>query len=268
MVFRKNDLYASDIRYNELPGEIFFLKLDYDGGIIVFMINNIGYSVSVEDYELGSFQLLNKNINNSNFSQRIMKILSEFGNSVDLRYIKPFSEIKINGKEIKVDNSKMINSIDKLFNTTLSYVKNDFSSYHFPFNFHKIIIHYRYEFRNPSLNGYWAYTPEYIYKVTFAYTDSLTIFERQGNDEPKEAFRIYMGIYKYSRHILYKVINLVLQSKIKANDYEIEISGKTVTINNIDVKVQDKVINDITDSIKNQIEYIISTVKNKLNMLA
>jgi len=36
----------------------------------------------------------------------------------------------------------------------------------------------------------------------------------------------------------------------------------------MDVKVEDKVVNDITDSIKNQIEYIINTVKNKLNMLA
>ncbi len=47
-----------------------------------------------------------------------MKILSEFGNSVDLTYIKAFSEVKINGKEIKVDNNKMINLIDKLFHTT------------------------------------------------------------------------------------------------------------------------------------------------------
>jgi len=267
MVFRKNDLYASDIRYNQLPGEIFFLRLDYDGGDIVFTINEIGYSVSVEDYELGSFQLLNKNINNSNFSQQIMKILSEFGNSVDLRYIKAFSEVKINGKEIKVDNNKMINLIDKLFHTTLSYVKNNFSSYHFPLNFNRIIIYYTYEFRNPSLEGYWVYNPEYIYNVVYT-PDSLIIYKRQDNNEPKEAFRIGMVIYKYSQRILYSVIKLVLQSQIKTYGYEIEIEGKNVTINNKPVKVEDKLVNDITDLIKNQIEYIINNVKNKLNMLA
>jgi hypothetical protein len=268
MVFRKNDLYASAIRYNELPGEIFFLRLDYDGGDITFTIDKIGYRVSVKDYELGSFQLINENINNSNFSQQIMKILSEFGNSVDLTYIKAFSEVKINGKEIKVDNNKMINLIDKLFHTTLSYVRNDFSYYHFPLNFNRIIIYYEYVFRNPSLNGYWVYTPEYIYSVSYTPVNKLTIFKRQDNSEPKEAFHIYTGIYKYSKRILYNVIKLVLQSKIKADSYEIEISGKNVTINNKDVKVEDKVVNDITDSIKNQIEYIINIVKNKLNMLA
>jgi len=36
----------------------------------------------------------------------------------------------------------------------------------------------------------------------------------------------------------------------------------------MDVKVEDKVVNDIKDLIKNQIEYIINTVKNKLNRLA
>jgi len=49
-----------------------------------------------------------------------MKILSEFGNSVDLKYIKAFSEVRINGEEIKVDNNKMLNLIDKLFHITLS----------------------------------------------------------------------------------------------------------------------------------------------------
>jgi hypothetical protein len=268
MVYKKNDLYTADIRYNELPGEIFFLRLDYDGGDITFTINKNSYHVHVEDYELGSFQLINRNINNSNFSQQIMKILSEFGNSVDLTYIKAFSEVKINGKEIKVDNNKMINLIDKLFHTTLSYVRNDFSSYHFPLNFDKINIYYTYVLRNPLLHNYSAYTPEYIYTVSYTPVHSLTIFKRQDNNEPKEAFRIDMSIYKYSKLILYKVINLVLQSQIKTNNYEIEISGKNVTINNKDVKVEDKVVNDITDSIKNQIKYIINTIKNKLNTLA
>jgi len=268
MVYKKNDLYAADIRYNVLPGEIFFLKLEYDGGNITFWINENSYHVSIEDYELGSFDLFNQNINNSNFSQQIMKILSEFGNSVDLEYIKDFSEVRINGKEIKVDNNKIINLIDKLFHVTLSYVRNNFSSYHFPLNFNRIIIHYTYEFRNPSLNSYWAYTPEYIYHVSYTLVDSLTIFKRQDNNEPKEAFRIGMGIYKYSQRILYNVIKLVLQSQIKTNNYEIEIEGKNVTINGKPVKVEDKLVNDIIDLMKNQIEYIINTVKNKLNRLA
>ncbi|AME30050.1 hypothetical protein AZ270_gp27 [Acidianus tailed spindle virus] len=263
----KNDLYTSVIRYNVLPDEILFLRLEYDGGDITFTINKNGYKVSVDDYELGSFVLVNRNIDNSNFSQQIMKILSKFGNSVDLTYTKASSEAKINGEEITVDNNKMINLIDKLFDTILSYVKNNFSSCHFTLDFDKVIIYYQYEFRNPKLNGYWAYTPEYIYNVSYTYGDTLTIYKKQGNDEPKEAFRIEIGIDKYSRRILSKVINLVLQSKIKTNDYEIEIEGENVTINGKHVKVEDKVVKDITDSIKNQVEYVINTVKNKLDML-
>ena len=262
----KNDLYASVIRYNALPGEILFLRLDYDGGDITFTINETGYKVSVEDYELGSFELVNRNIDNSNFSQKIMKILSKFGNSVDLTYTKALSEAKINGEEVIVDNNKMINLIDKLFHTTLSYIKNNFSSYHFPFDFDKVVIYYQYVFRNPKLNGYWAYTPEYIYSVSYT-PNSLIIYKTQGDGEPKEAFQIEMGIDKYSRRILSKVINLVLQSKIKVNDYEIEIEGENVTINGKHIKVEDKVVKDITDSIKNQVEYVINTVKNKLDML-
>lgn len=132
MVYKKNDLYAAVIRYNKEPGEIFFLKLCYDGGNITFWIHKNCYHVSVEDYELGDFVLFNKNINNSNFSQQIGKILSEFGNSVDLDYIKALSKVRINGEEIKVDNNKMINLIDKLFHTTFSYVKDNFPSYRIP----------------------------------------------------------------------------------------------------------------------------------------
>jgi len=269
MVYKKNDLYVASIRYNynEELGEIFFLKLDYDGGNITLSINKNSYHVSVKDYELGGFNLFNKNIDNSNFLRQIDKILNELGNSVDLEYIKAFSEVRINGKEIKVDNNKMINLIDKLFHTTLSYIKNNFSSYHFPLNFDRIIIYYQYEFRNSTLNSYWAYTPEYIYKVSYNYGDTLTIFKSQYNNEPEEAFKIDMGIYKYSKSILYRVINLVLQSQIKTNSYEIEISGKNVAINNRYVKVEDKVVNDVKDSIKNQIEYIINTIRSKLNAL-
>ena len=283
MVYKKNDLYATVIRYNKEPGEIFFLKLEYDGGDIRFEIRKNEYIVSVEDYESGNFYLIHRNINNSNFSQQIEKILSEFGilskfgNSVDLDYIKALSEVWIYGEKIKVDNNKMINLIDRLFHTTLSYVKNDFSSYHFPLNFNRIIIYYTYIFRepwfpiyyekNPTLEGYWAYTPEYIYAVSHT-SDSFIIYKIQDNNEPKEVFSIGIGIYKYSQRILSNVIKLVLQSKIKADSYTIEIEGKNVTINNMDVKVEDKLINDIKDLIKNQIEYIINTVKNKLNKLA
>ena len=270
MVYKKNDLYTAVIRYNSnvWPGEIFFLGVYYDGGNIRFWIHENCYSVSVEDYELGSFSLYNKNINNSNFSQQIGKILSEFGNSVDLDYIKALSKVRINGEEIKVDNNKMINLIDKLFHTTLSYVKNNFPSCRIPLNFNKISIDYTYIFGNPSLNSYLAYTPEYIYAVTYNPVDSFTVYKRLDNNELKETFIINMGIYKYSESIFYKVIKLVLQSKIKTNYYEIEIEGKNVTINNKPVKVEDKIVNDITDLIKKQMEYIINTAKNKLNKLA
>jgi hypothetical protein len=269
MVYKKNDLYVASIRYNynEELGEIFFLKLDYDGGNITLSINKNSYHVSVEDYELGGFNLFNKNIDNSNFLRQIDKILNELGNSVDLEYIKAFSEVRINGKEIKVDNNKMINLIDKLFHTTLSYVRNNFSSYHFPLNFNKISINYTYIFRNPSLNSYLAYTQEYIYAVTYTPVESLTIYKRLNDNELKEAFIIDIGIYKYSKHILSKVVNLVLQSKIKTDYYNIEIEGGNATINNKPVKVEDKVVKDITDSIKNQVEYVINTVKNKLDKL-
>ena len=281
MVYKKNDLYVASIRYNynEELGEIFFLKLDYDGGNITLSINKNSYHVSVKDYELGGFNLFNKNIDNSNFLRQIDKILNELGNSVDLEYIKAFSEVRINGKEIKVDNNKMINLIDKLFHTTLSYIKNNFSSYHFPLNFNRIIIYYTYIFRNPlfpiyfeknpSLDGYRACTTEYIYAVSYtSFGDSFVIYKIQDNNEPKEVFRIGIGIYKYSQRILSNVIKLVLQSKIKADRYEIDIEGKKVTINNKPVKVEDKLVNDITELIKKQIEDIINTVKNKLNKLA
>jgi len=279
MVYKKNDLYAAVIRYNgkELPGDIFFLGLEYDGGNLRFAINENSYWVSVEDHELGYFSFANKIINNSNFSQQIGKILSELGNlvgleyignSMNLEYIKALSRVRINGEDIKVDNDKMINLIDKLFHTTLSYIRNNFSSYRFPLNFDKISIDYTYIFGNPSLNSYLVYTPEYIYAVTYNPIDSLTIYKRLDNNELKEVFRFDMGIYKYSESIFYKVIKLVLQSKIKTEIYEIKIEGKNVTINGKHVKVEDKLINDIKDLMKNQIEYIINTVKNKLNRLA
>jgi hypothetical protein len=267
MVFRKNDLYATTIRYNKESGEIFFLKLEYDGGNTTLSINKNSYHVSVDDYELGDFDLINKNVDNSNFLQQIDKILNELGNSVNLEYIKALSEVRINGKEIKIDNNKMINLVDKLFHTTLSYIRENFSSYHFPLNFNKISINYTYIFRNPSLNSYLAYTHEYIYAVTYAPVQSLTIYKRLNDNGLKEAFIINMNMYKYSKHILSKVVNLVLQSKIKTDYYEIEIEGKNVTINKNPVKVEDKVVKDITDSIKNQVEYVINTVKNKLDKL-
>ena len=122
--------------------------------------------------------------------------------------------------------------------------------------------------RNPLLNYYYAYTPEYVYAVTYFPVHSFTIYKIQDNNEPKEAFIIDIGIYKYSQRILYNVINLVLQSKIKTYEYAIEIEGKNVAINNKPVKVDDKLVNDITGLIKNQIEYTINTVKNELNKLA
>jgi len=261
-------LYSSYIRYNKLPNEIFFLKLEYDGGDITFAINKIGYKLSVDDYELGKFSLVNKNINNSNFSNQIMKDLNEFGNSFELEYIKAFSEIKINGKTIKVDNNQIMKIMEKLFQITLSYVKNDFLPYKFPLNFNRIDIYYQYEFKNARLNGYLAYTPQYIYTVSHNFVDSFRILKVNSDGEAEELFRIETGLYKYSKSILYKVVNLVLQSGIKTNDYEIEIAGKDVVINNKKVNVQSKAVDDVTNSIKNQIEYIVNNIKNKLNALS
>jgi hypothetical protein len=277
MVFKKNNLNVAIIRYNELSREIFFLKVCYDGGTITFSINKNNYSVSVEDYELGYFGLTNNNINNTNFPQQIEKILSELGNlvgleyignSMDLEYIRVLSRVRVNGEEIKVDNNKMIDLIDKLFHTTLSYIRNNFSSYHFPLNFDRITIYYTYIYRTPLLRNYAVRTPEYIYTVTYYPVDLLIIYKRLDNNELKEAFRIGMSIYKYSDYIESKVIKLVLQSKIKTYEYIIEIEGKNVTINNKPVKVEDKIVKDITDLIKKEIEDNINNVKNKLNKLA
>jgi len=266
MVFRKSDLYTATIRYNTLSREMFFLNIGYDNGGVIFMIDEKGYRFSVEDYELGSFQLIGYDINYADFSQQITDI-KEFGDSVDLTYVKAFSKAKVNGKEIEVDHNKMINLVDKLFRITLSYVKTNLSSYNFSLDVDNITIYYTYEFRNPSLNSYWVYTPEYVYRVSNI-VNTLVIFKKQSNyDEPKQVFQIYTDIRKYSRRILSKVVNLVLQSRIKTSDYEIELNGKNVTINNKYVKVEDSLVVDITDSIKRQIEYIISNVKDKLNAL-
>jgi hypothetical protein len=267
MVFRKDNLYTADIRYNTLSREMFFFNIGYDGGGVIFAIDKNGYRLSVEDYELGSFRVVSYNIDYSKFSQQITDI-NEFGNSVDLTYIKAFSKVKVNGKEIEVDNNSMVDLICKLFYTTLSYVRANLSSYNFPLDISDIILYYTYEFRNPTLNGYWAYTRDYIYKVSNV-VGTLVIYKKEGNcDEPKEIFQIYTDIRKYSRHILSNVVSLVLQSRIKANDYEIKISGEDVTINDIKVQSKANVVSNITCLIKSQIGYIVSTVKNKLNMLA
>jgi len=266
MVFKKDNLYTADICYNTLSREMLFFNIGYDDGLIIFNIDKNGYRLSVEDYELGSFRLISYDINYSEFSKQIMGI-NEFGNSVDLSYVKAFSKVKVNGKQIEVDNSKMVDLVSKLLYTSLSYVKANLSSYRFPLDINDIIIYYTYEFRNPSLNGYLAYTKDYIYKVSNV-VDTLIVYDKQSNyNEPKEVFQIYMDIRKYEKRILSKVVSLVLQSQVRANDYEIEISGKHVTINNKYVKVEDKVVIDITQLIKSQIEYIINNIKDKLNML-
>jgi hypothetical protein len=267
MVFKKENLYTADIRYNTLSREMFFFNIGYDGGGVIFAIDKNGYRLSVEDYQLGSFRVVRYFIDYSEFSKQITDI-NEFGDSVDLSYVKAFSKAKLNGKEIKVDNNRVIHIISKLFYTILSYVKTDLSSYNFPLDISNIIIYYLYEFKNPSVNGYWAYTRDYIYKVSNI-VDTLIVYNKQSDYiEPKEVFQIYTDIRKYKRCILSKVINLVLQSKIKTNNYEIKISDKNVTINNRYVKVEDKIVTNITDLVKSQIQYIISNTKDKLNMLA
>jgi len=267
MVFKKDNLYTADIRYNTLSREMFFFNIGYDNGLVIFSIDKNGYRLSVEDYELGSFRVIRNVIDYSEFLKQIVDI-NEFGDSVDLSYVKAFSKVKLNGKEMKVDNNKMINLISKLFYTTLFYVKADFLSYNFSLDINDIIIYYAYEFRNPTLNGYWAYTRDYIYKVSNI-VDTLIVYNKQSDyNEPKEVFQIYTDICKYKRGILSKVVNLVLQSRIKTNDYEIKISGKSVTINNKYVKVEDNIVTNITDLIKSQIQYIINDTKDKLNMLA
>jgi hypothetical protein len=167
----KKDVYASNIRYNTLPGEILFFNLDYFGGNVTFTINKKGYKVTIEDDELGDFTLVNRNTDNSNFSQH------------------------------------------------------------------------------------------------YAPINSLTIYKTKSNGKSEEVFEIFTGIYKYSRHILSDVINLVLQSKIKSNEYIIQIEGKNVTINKKPLKADDNVVNDTIESLENQVRYVINTVKNKLDML-
>ena len=265
----KKGVYASFIRYNKLPGEIFFLRLDYYGGSITFTINETGYKISVEDDKLGDFTLINKIIDNSNFSQQIGKILSGFGDSVYLEYIETFTgeRAKANGEEIQVDRNKMLNLIGKLFHTTLSYIKNNFSFYHFTLNFDKVFVYYTYMFRKPDLKYYKAYSSEYIYDVFYPPLNSLTIYKTKTDGEPEEIFKIRTDIYKYSRHILSDVIKLVLQSKIKDSSYTIQIEGKNAKINGKLIKGDDNVVKDIIDSAENQIRFIINTLKDKLDKL-
>jgi hypothetical protein len=266
----KKDVYASDISYNTDPREIFSFRLDYYGGSVTFTINKKGYKVTIEDDKQGNFTLINRDADNSNFSQQIGEILNEFGNfgnSVDLTYLKPFSEVDVNGKYIKVDKNKMLNLLGKLFHTTLSYIKNNFSSHHFTLDFDKVETYYTYMFRKPELRLYNAYSSEYIYDVAYPPINSLTIYKTKSNGKSEEVFEIYTDISKYSRHILSDVINLVRQSKIKSNEYLIEIEGKNVTINKKPVKADDNAVKDIIDSMENQVGYVINTVKSKLDML-
>ncbi|ALG97002.1 hypothetical protein [Sulfolobus monocaudavirus SMV3] len=165
-----NNVLGSYIRYNKVPGEILTLRLNYLGGSVTFTINQTGYKVSIEDRFSGNFELVNKNTDNSNLSKQIGKILSEFGNSVELKYVmKKFVEdifvLNVNGEEMEADKNKMSNLIGKLVHTILSYIKKDFSSHHFTLDFDKVFIDYAYRHRTPKLHFYEADSPEYIYSV-------------------------------------------------------------------------------------------------------
>jgi hypothetical protein len=268
----RNDVYGSYIRYNNLPGEILFLRLDYLGGNVSFTINETGYKVSVEDRSLGNFVLVNRNTDNSGFSQQIKKILGEFGNSVELKYVmKDFIKdtflLSINGKEIEADNNKIKSLIGKLLHTVLSYIKNNFSSYHFTLDFDKVLIDYTYMSRNPKLRFYKADSPEYIYYVFYGLVNSVNISKRKNDGEPEEVFRIEMDLSKYSRRILSDVIKLVLQSAIKKDIYTIFIEGENVKVNGKRFKAEDKVVKDLIDSMENQVGYAINTVRDKLDKL-
>lgn len=273
--FNINTLNIVNIRFNALPDEIFFFRIDYGDNYIVFTIDKNTWRIDIKDYNIGNFQLTNKDVDNSNLSQQI---LAEFGsiefdnsNSIELEYIKPLSIIKINGKEMRPNSDKVINLIQKLYHVILSYIISTLPSY-LPLQINEINIFYTYIFRRPLLRNYFAVSSKYIYSTSFIYDDTnicgntLTIL-RQDDNKLKEVFEIHTKTYKYSQNILQKVINLILQSKIKTDIYEIRIGGKNVTINNLNVKVDTKLIDDITSLIKNQIEYNINSVKDKLNLL-
>ncbi|ALG97001.1 hypothetical protein [Sulfolobus monocaudavirus SMV3] len=76
-----------------------------------------------------------------------------------------------------------------------------------------------------------------------------------------------MDFNKYSRQILSDVIKLVLQSGVKSHDYFIRIEGKNVKINGKHYKVEDNVVEDLIDSMENQVGYIIDTARDKLDKL-
>jgi len=259
------DLSVALIRFKTLEGEILFFRLSYDGDTIAIEISKNMWRISVEDYHLGHFNIINYEVDNSNLENEIKEILREFGENVEIKYIRPLSKIVINRIENKADDNKMLNIIERLYKLLLTYIKSTLNI-ETPKNINHALIQYIYKFGEPILEGYSSYTPNYIYSFSDLCT-TFNISKIQENGETKDVYQIRINSEKYLGKLLNRIIRLVLESKIKNMYYEIKIKGEKAIINNKNINVKPELTNEILNLINAHIEYIINEAKNKISLL-
>jgi hypothetical protein len=259
------DLSVTLIRFKALEGEILFFKLSYDGDTITIKISKNMWRINVEDYHLGHFNIINYEVDNSKLENEIKEILREFGENVEIEYIRPLSKMIINRIENKTNDSKMLNIIERLYKLLLTYIKSTFNI-ETPKNINHALIQYIYKFGEPILGGYTIYTPNYTYSFSKLCTE-FNISKIQENGEIKNIYQISINSEKYLGKLLNRIIRLVLESKIKNMYYEIEIKGEKAMINNKNINVKPELTNEILNLINAHIEYIINEAKNKISLL-
>jgi hypothetical protein len=262
------DLNVALIRFkaNEYDkNEILFFKLSHDGNTITIEIDKNMWRVNVEDYYLGYFNIINYEVDNSELENEIREILREFGENVEIEYIRPLSKMIINRIENKANDSKMLNIIERLYKLLLIYIKSTLNI-ETPKNINHALIQYIYKFGEPILGGYSTYTSNYSYSFTNLCTE-LNISKIQENGEIEDVYQISINSQKYLGKLLNRIIRLVLESRIKTMYYEIEIKGEKAIINNKNINVKPELPNEILNLINAHIEYIINEAKNKISLL-
>jgi len=259
------DLNVALIRFKAIENEILFFKLSYDGDTIVIEISKNMWRINVEDNYLGHFNIINYEVDNSNLENEIKEILREFGENVEIEYIRPLSKMIINRIENKADDNKMLNIIERLYKLLLTYIKSTFNI-EIPPKINHALIQYIYKFGEPILEGYSSYTPNYIYSFSDLCT-TFNISKIQENGETKDVYQIRINSEKYLGKLLNRIIRLVLESKIKNMYYEIKIKGEKAIINNKNINVKPELTNEILNLINAHIEYIINEAKNKISLL-
>jgi len=260
------DLNEALIRFKANENEILFFKLSHDGDTITIKIFKNMWRIVVEDYYLGHFDIINYEVDNSKLENEIEEILREFGKNVEIEYIKPLSKMIINKIENKANDNKILTIIERLYKLLLTYIKSTLNI-EIPQNINYALIRYIYKFGEPILGGYSTYTSNYTYSFSNLFCTEFVISKIQENGKIKDIYQISINSEKYLGKLLNRIIRLVLQSKIKTIDYEIEIKGEKITINNKNINVKPELSNELLKLIKTHIEYIINEAQNKISLL-